>query len=209
MSMPSGPVTMLIAGVTFVAWALAALAGWTGPLGYAAGFLPARVSGIVEVAGAIPLFLTPLGAALIHANLLHVGFNLLMLVFCGRFVEHAVGGRLLALLYVAGAYVAALAQYVVDPTSTVPMVGASGAVSAVVGAYALLYNRQQVRAIGPLSSYAVRLLWLAATWIVIQAMIELASFGSAQRIAVAAHVGGFITGLLLARPLLLWRYRNA
>lgn len=207
--MPPGPVTVAIAGATFVAWAIVALLGLGPMAAVAGGFIPARLSDLVEVGGGVPLVLTPLSATLLHANLLHVGFNLLMLVFCGRFVEQAIGGRLLALLYVVSAYVGALAQYSLDPTSAVPMIGASGAVSGVVGAYALLYSRQQVRAIGPLSAHAVRLLWLAAAWIVIQSMIELASFGTAQRVAVAAHVGGFLAGLLLARPLLLFRYRNA
>lgn len=207
--MPPGPVTVAIAGVTLLAWAIVAMLG-IGPIAaVAAGFIPARVSDLVAVGGGVPLILTPLSAALLHANLLHVGFNLLMLVFCGRFVEQAIGGWLLAVLYVVSAYVAALAQYAVDPTSAVPMVGASGAVSGIVGTYSLLYSRQKVRAIGPLSSHAVRLLWLAAAWIVIQSMIELASFGTTQRVAVAAHVGGFLAGLLLARPLLMFRYRDA
>ena len=58
---------------------------------------------------AVPALLTPLSASLVHANLLHVGFNLMMLVFCGRFVEAAIGGRGFLVLYGVGAYVAALA----------------------------------------------------------------------------------------------------
>ena len=89
------------------------------------------------------------------------------------------------------------------------MIGASGAISAVVGAYAVFFSQQKVRAIGPFSPLVVRIAWLAAAWIFVQALIELATFGSPTRIAIAAHIGGFVTGLILARPMLLWRYRRA
>lgn len=207
--MPPGPATMVIAAVTALCWVVAAFSGYSQIAGVLGGFVPARLSGIVDVPGGVPVLLTPLSATLLHADMLHLGFNMLMLIFCGRFVEGALGGRMLVPLYIVGAYVAALAQYLPDPESLVPMIGASGAVSAVVGAYAVLYSRQRVRAIGPLSSHAVRLLWLAAAWVGIQFMIELASFGSVARVAIAAHIGGFLTGLLLARPLLLYRYRDA
>ena len=115
------------------------------------------------------------------------------------------------MLYGVGAYAACLAQYLVDPASTNPMVGASGAISAIIATYSLLYSQQQVRKVGPLSANLVRVLWLAAGWIAIQLMIGVATSGGAGglgQIAIAAHIGGFLGGLALTRPLLRWRFRK-
>ncbi|MGH6890806.1 MAG: rhomboid family intramembrane serine protease, partial [Dongiaceae bacterium] len=91
----------------------------------------------------------------------------------------------------------------------VPMVGASGAISAVFGCYAMLFGQDRIKPLGPIPPRVIRIVWLAAAWIAIQGLVGIATWGSMTRIAIAAHVGGFIAGLLLARPLLLWRYRKA
>lgn len=213
MKLPAGRMTNGIAAVTFAVFVLLLLGNLIDQAAVLGGFIPARIGDPALMDGivAVPAWLTPLSCTLIHAGWMHIGFNLLMLVFCGRQVEHvlAKGGTLF--LYVAGAYGACLTQWTLDPGSTNPMVGASGAISAIVATYALLYSRQEVRAIGPLSRNIVRVLWLAAGWIVIQLMIGVATAGGFTelgRIAVAAHVGGFLTGLLLTRPLLRWRFRK-
>lgn len=205
--------TTSIATIVFVAFVLLSM---TGQIDYAAvrgGFIPARMQDAGLFAGiwAVPAWLTPLSCTLIHAGWLHVGFNLLMLVFCGRQVEQVLQKGALLLLYLGGAYGAALAQWIIDPTSLNPMVGASGAISAIIATYALLYGQQTVRRIGPFSANFLRVLWLAAGWIVIQLMIGVATaqgFGDLGQIAIAAHIGGFLVGLLLTRPLLRWRFRN-
>src|SRR3546814_19804243 len=71
-------------------------------------------------------------------------------------------------------------------SSDLPMIGASGAISAVMGTYALLYSQNQVKAIGPLSAHAVRILWLAAAWTAIQFMIGIVGMGGIGRIAIGA-----------------------
>lgn len=205
---PVGRVTLAITALTALAWLALVLIGAESSFPMTGGFIPARMTGIVDLPGAAPAWLTPLTATLGHAGLLHLGFNMLMFVYCGRFVEDVVGGGASAVIYVVGAYAAALAQWAVDPSSTVPMIGASGAVSATVGAYAVFFSRSQVKAIGPLSPFVVRVIWLAAGWVFVQSLIGLSNMGSGQ-VAIAAHIGGFIAGLILARPLLLWRYRNA
>jgi membrane associated rhomboid family serine protease len=206
--LPDGRVTQGIAAATGLVFLLLWLSGWLEPAAVLAGFIPARLTGIADLSGAVPVWLTPLTATLVHAGLLHLAFNLLMFVFCGRFVESVIGGGASLGLYVAGAYAAALAQWAVDPASTVPMVGASGAISATVAAYAVFFSRSRVKGIGPFSPFVVRVVWLAAGWIFLQSLIGLAAFAGGH-VAIAAHVGGFIAGLVLARPLLLWRYRKA
>jgi membrane associated rhomboid family serine protease len=170
------------------------------------GFIPARFSEIAPFT-AVPFALTPLTATLLHGGWLHLGFNLLMLVYCGRQVEGVLGALRLIVLYIVGAYGAALGQFLIDPGSTGPMIGASGAISAVVGTYALMFGRGTVKSIGPVPALVVRALWLAAAWVAIQWMVGFATGGTATPIAVAAHVGGFLTGLALTWPLLEWRYR--
>ncbi|PBN43668.1 rhomboid family intramembrane serine protease [Sphingobium sp. D43FB] len=202
-----------IAAISFAVFLILYLTGHIDNAAVLGGFIPARVGDADLLAGlaAVPWWLTPLTCTLIHAGWLHVGFNMLMLVFCGRHVEHVLGKGPTLLLYGVGAYAACGAQWLIDPGSTGPMVGASGAISAVVATYALLYSQQQVRRIGPFSANIVRLAWLAGGWIALQLMIGFATaggMGDLGQIAVAAHIGGFLAGLALTRPLLRWRFRK-
>jgi len=212
---PRARATEAIAVVTAIAWALIALARADEVAALLGGFIPARftpdLSGLVALMPGpnggwfVPAILTPLSATLLHGGALHLGMNLLMLVWCGRFTEAAIGPRCMVLLYLVGAYAAAATQFLWDPGSTVPMIGASGAISAVVGAYALLFNQNEIRAIGPIPASVIRIAWLAAAWIGVQALFGLIY----PHIAIAAHIGGFLAGLALGRPLLLWHYRKA
>ncbi|NNM77947.1 rhomboid family intramembrane serine protease [Sphingomonas sp. ID1715] len=206
--LPPGKVTQGITIATVAAFLLVTIAGWGPVASLYGGFIPARVSGLLNVPGALPVWLTPLSATLLHAGLMHIAFNMVMFLFIGRFTESVIGGPASAFLYVAGAYAAALLHWAIDPLQTVPMVGASGAISATFGAYAVFFGRDRTKGFGPLSGYAVRIIWLASAWIFVQSLIGLAAFGGGQ-VAIFAHIGGFIVGLALARPLLLWRYRKA
>lgn len=214
MMLPRGRATETISAVTFAAFFLAFVTHQMDSVALFAGFIPARVhalaaQGVSLAVPWLPVWLTPLTATLVHAGWLHVGLNLMILLYCGRQVEPLLGPVRLLIIYVAGAYVSALAQWLATPASMVPMVGASGAISAVIGTYALIYSRREVSAIGPFSAQAVRVLWLAAGWTVLQLLIGFAGildqpFGA---IAIWAHIGGFIAGLLLARPMLQSRFR--
>jgi membrane associated rhomboid family serine protease len=181
--------------------------------GYAAsmrgGFIPARLSGIETDYLAVPALLTPLSCTLLHAGLLHLAMNMLMLGFTGRETERAVGPWGILVLYVVGAYAAAFAQWLPDPQSATPMIGASGAASAVVGAYSLLFGRSRAQAIGPIPAQVVHVAWLAVAWTVVNLMIAYAFLGAGVAVAAAAHIGGFFAGLALAKPLLIWRWRRA
>jgi membrane associated rhomboid family serine protease len=157
-----------------------------------------------------PFFLTPLTATLLHASFLHLAFNLLIHLFCGRAVEGALGPVGLLILYLVGAYTAALGHYLAGPNEIVPMVGASGAISAIIGAYAMLFGRNRVKVADARLALWLNVLWLLAAWVVLQvAMGIVFGAGEGLLLAVGAHIGGFVAGVALARPLLLWRYRNA
>jgi membrane associated rhomboid family serine protease len=193
-------------------WALLWLTGLNDAAISAAGFVPARMAVVADqyaaASWAVPALLTPISSVFVHSGLWHVGFNLLMLLFCGRHVEYLLGRAAMLLIAAVGAYGAAAGQWLVDPASPIPIVGASGAISALFGCYAMLFQQQRTASWGPFPGYVVRMAGLLAGWTVIQLMLGLLSTGP-YLIAVFAHIGGFATGLLLARPLLQWRFRSA
>lgn len=200
--------TATIAVVTLVSFVVLNAMGKLDLAASVGGFIPARLSGL-QVIGGLPVWLTPLSATLLHAGAIHIGFNLLMLFYCGREDEVALGPAGVITLYIVGAYAAAAAQYVVGPHSDVPMIGASGAISALVGAYSILYGQRRPSRYPPAVARWLHIAWLAVAWIVVQLMLGLVSRTEGMAIAAAAHIGGFIAGLVLARPMLAWRYRKA
>ncbi len=204
-----GRLTRWIVIVTTVCWVIPALFGWDEVVALLAGFIPARMNMGFPALLAVPAFLTPLSATLVHGGMLHLLSNMLMLIICARDVERVLGGRGLAALYYFSAYAAAIGHYLMEPTSVQPMVGASGAISGVVGTYAMLFSQKRTKRIGPIPAHYVHALWLAAAWVGIQWLMGLAAVGSGYNIAIAAHIFGFFAGLVLARGLLAWRYRKA
>lgn len=192
-----------------MAWGLAAGLGIGDLAAIWAGFIPARLEGLTADVPLAPFVLTPLTATLVHGGLMHLIFNLLIHLFCGRAVESLIGGRQFILLYVIGAYAAAAAHYAVNPLETIPMVGASGAISAVLGAYAMMFGRNRVRVANPTAALLLNSLWLMAAWVILQVIVGFTFETPGARIAIAAHIGGFLAGLILAKPLLLLRYRGA
>jgi membrane associated rhomboid family serine protease len=205
----TGSITNLIAALTAVAWLLAVVTGQSENAQLALGFVPARLSGAVVPWPALPAVMTPLTATLVHAGLIHLGFNLLIFVWCGTAVERVLGKTGLIVLYLVGAYAAALAQWATDPMGTVPMVGASGAISAVMGAFALSFGRAKAFTNNLRVNRWINVVWLLVAWVVLQLMMGWLAGGQGYLLATPAHVGGFAAGLLLQRPLLLWRYRKA
>jgi len=201
--------TVVITILTGVAWLLVALFSRDSWAAMTIGFIPARFSGVPTLYPAVPAWLTPLSSTIVHGGALHVGLNLLMLVWCGSKVERVLGAGPLVLLYVVGAYTAAIAQWLASPMSPTPMIGASGAISAVIGAFAISFGQQKRIVASPSLNRSLNALWLLAAWVVLQMMTGLLAGTQGYLLATPAHIGGFIAGLLLQRPLLMWRYRNA
>ena len=201
--------TNIIVAVTAIAWIIAAVLGKSVDAAYVLGFIPLRMSGIALPFAAAPVWLTPLTATLVHSNLVHLGFNLLILLWCGTQVERVLGAPGLIVLYVVGAYASAIAQWAVAPHANVPMIGASGAISAVMGAFALSFGRAKPFTSNLMVNRWVNVAWLLVAWTVLQAMMGWLGNQEGYLLATPAHVGGFAAGLLLQRPLLLWKYRKA
>jgi membrane associated rhomboid family serine protease len=205
----SARVTLAIAAITAAAWLIVSTLGLDALAAQSGGFIPADVGRFDRYDAAALTLLTPITATLVHANGIHIVFNLLILLFCGRAVETILGARGLIVLYLVGAYASAAAQWALDPSSTVPMVGASGAISAVLGAYAMLFGRNRVKLANPALALWLNALWLAVTWVALQLLIGFTFRGMGMLVAIGAHIGGFFAGLMLTKPLLLLRYRGA
>ena len=201
--------TNIIVALTALAWVIAVLLGKSEQAAYALGFIPLRLTGAAMPFAAAPAVLTPLTATLAHSGLVHLGFNLLILLWCGSQVERVIGPVGLVIMYVIGAYAAAAAQWWVNPHGAMPMIGASGAISAVMGAFALSYGRAKAFTHNLRLNRWINVAWLMVAWIVLQMMMGWLGNQQGYLLATPAHVGGFAAGLLLQRPLLLWRYRRA
>ena len=201
--------TAWIAILTAIVSVLIEILGYREAAAVAMGFIPDRWSGAVLLTPAVPSVLTPLSATLVHGGFLHLLLNLIVFVWCGSAVERVLGTGPMLLIYALAAYVAAAAQWLVDPFGQVPMIGASGAISGVIGAFALSFGQQKRLVASDSLNRMLNAAWLLAAWVVLQLMTGMLAGIQGVLLATPAHVGGFLAGLALQRPLLLWRYRTA
>jgi membrane associated rhomboid family serine protease len=172
-----------------------------------AGLVPARITaafaGATAAGPALATFITHM---FLHSGLLHLGLNMLFLLWVGRYVEWVTGRAALVGIFLFGGIAGGIMQVAATPSSMAPVVGASGAIAAVFGAYAVLFARSRVRPrtiLGiTISGETLTSLWYAATWIGLQLLTGLAfNTGNGFAIAIWTHIGGFLAGLLLGR---LW-----
>ncbi len=201
--------SVIIAAVTALAWLVTWALGLTDQAAAAMGFIPDRFSGGVLAFPAVPAVLTPLSATLVHSGFFHLALNLLILLWCGSWVERVLGTGPMILIYVVSAFVGAALQWAFYPHVNAPMVGASGAVSGLIGAFALSFGRPRRVVKSERVNRWLNAAWLLAAWVVLQLMTAFLARSEGLLLATPAHVGGFLAGLALQRPLLLWRYRKA
>jgi membrane associated rhomboid family serine protease len=139
-----------------------------------------------------------------HAGLMHLAGNMLYLWIFGDNVEDSMGRFKYLIFYFVGGTVAALTHILTNPSSEIPTVGASGAISAVLGAYLVLFPRSRVMTLIPLGFYLKMTLVPASIvlglWFVLQLFSGVLSLGGPDVGGVAfwAHIGGFLAGVALA-----------
>jgi membrane associated rhomboid family serine protease len=144
-----------------------------------------------------------------HAGLAHIGGNMLYLWIFGDNVEDRVGHGRYLIFYLVGGLVADVAHFLTDPYSTIPTVGASGAIAAVLGAYLIYFPGSQIATFIPLPLgifYKLTMLPAAVVlgfWFVFQLFDGVAALGGGEASGVAywAHIGGFVAGILMAKLL--------
>jgi membrane associated rhomboid family serine protease len=136
----------------------------------------------------------------LHANLLHVGGNMLFLWIFGNNVEDRLGEVKFVIIYFAAGIAGSLLQVFITPNSTIPMLGASGAISGILAAYVLYFPRARVLTfIVPFFVFTLPAFLFIGYWIALQALNAFLNLGAVGGgVAFFAHVGGFVTGLILA-----------
>jgi membrane associated rhomboid family serine protease len=149
-----------------------------------------------------PAFLTIFSSMFMHGGWLHIAFNMLFLWVFGNNVEDSMGRPKFVGFYLLGGVAAALAQVAISPDSTVPLVGASGAIAAVLGGYALLYPRARVLTIFFLFFIfflEIPAMVLLGLWIFLQFLPAVGQLATPEvgsgGVAYWAHIGGFLFGL--------------
>jgi len=183
------------------------------------GLIPGELLGEVSGSGPCPIgppnWLAPLTSMFLHGSWFHLLANLWFLWIFGNNVEDSMGHARFVAFYVLCGLAAAALQVAADPGSAVPMVGASGAIGGVMGAYVLLYPRVHVYVLIVLGFYvttvAVPAVLMLGYWFLLQVF---GGFGSLAAegggVAFWAHVGGFVAGailvLLFRNPRLLERH---
>jgi membrane associated rhomboid family serine protease len=160
-----------------------------------------------------PVYLTLITAMFLHAGWLHIGGNMLFLYIFGDNVEDRLGHLAYLAFYLFCGIIASLAQIFVDPNSTIPSLGASGAIAGVLGSYIVLFPWAGVRTIIFLFVFVTIVtlpaIILIGIWFALQFFNGIAALSTVQQgmggVGYFAHVGGFVTGLVITlalRPLL-------
>jgi len=165
----------------------------------------ALAPGMACLVGTAPKYWTVLTSMFMHGGWLHLIGNMVFLWVFGNNIEDVMGHGKFLIFYLLCGVVAAATQTFVSPHSLVPMVGASGAISGVLGAYILLYPNVRVHTLILLPFFITTVAlpaWvMLGYWILIQVLSGLGSLSEIEKGGVAffAHVGGFIAGLVLVK----------
>lgn len=173
-------------------------------IGVSLGFSPSSLTypnSAASHAYGIPPAVTVLTSMFLHGSILHIAGNMLYLWIFGNNVEEAMGHVKYLLFYLLSGLGAAAGFYFMEPSSDMPMIGASGAISGVLAAYVLLFPRNKVTVIIPLGiifyPIAISAVWVVGAWFVLQLISAAFSDPSQPGTAWWAHVGGFAMGAVL------------
>ncbi len=202
---PAVTIGLIVAcAAVFILELLMPIGGWSrNQLFFYAGAVPYEITNRVDlVAGdPVPWWATPFTSMFLHGGWAHLVFNMLFLWIFGNNVEDTMGRLRFIVFYIVCGLVATAAQVAIDPSSTVPTIGASGAIAGVLGAYIVLFPRAKVLSLIPLFIFFPMILvpaWvLLILWFAWQLIEGLAAIGGQTDVAFFAHIGGFVAGLAL------------
>lgn len=171
---------------------------------YSLGVIPAVLLNKVQLPAElvlVPAEVTIFTSMFLHGGFFHLAGNMLYLWIFGNNVEDAMGKIRFIIFYFVCGVVAALGQIMQNPDSTIPMVGASGAISGILGAYLLLYPHARVLVLIPLGFFTqlIRIPagWVLGLWFLMQLISSAVTSSEGGGVAWFAHIGGFIAGLVL------------
>jgi membrane associated rhomboid family serine protease len=154
---------------------------------------------IQHFATPLPVYFNFLSSMFMHGDIMHLFGNMLFLWIFGDNLEDRLGHLRYAVFYIVCGIAAAIAQIIMGPNSIIPMLGASGAISGIMGGYVLLFPHKRVRAfilrfLTEVPAYAA-----VGIWIVYQIVLGYLSPSEGGGVAYAAHIGGFVAGLALIK----------
>ena len=159
-------------------------------------------------------FLTLVSSQFLHGSILHLASNMLYLWIFGDNVEDRLGHGRFLLLYLGSGVVAAVTQLLISPRSAIPMVGASGAIAGILGAYFLMFPSAEIVTLVPLGLWwdtiEIPAMVFLGLWFLLQWFAGLTTIGQVADVggvAFWAHIGGFVTGLIgvrIIRPQRRW-----
>lgn len=171
---------------------------------YALGLIPAVIFGEDVLSPAlvwVPTYTTIFTSMFLHGGWMHLIGNMLYLWVFGNNIEAAMGHVKFIVFYLLCGVGAFLAQGLPDTGSEIPMIGASGAISGVLGAYLLLYPKVQVTVVIPifvlLKTIRIPALYVLGVWFIMQLVSQLNAGDQQGGVAFGAHIGGFIVGMML------------
>ncbi len=170
------------------------------------GLIPLEISsGDRLIPHPVPLYATLLTSMFVHGGLFHLGGNMLYLWIFGDNIEDRMGRLKFLIFYLLSGLGAAATQIWADPASKIPMVGASGAISGVLGAYLFLFPHARVLTLIPLGLFSrvveIPAVVVLGLWIVVQVLNGVMTLGAqVGGVAWLAHVGGFVAGLVMVIP---------
>ncbi len=197
--------TLMVACIGAFLWQFSQSAEAQNAIVYALGVTPAVIFDHRELPENlvwVPEYVTVFTSMFLHGGWMHLIGNMLYLWVFGNNIESAMGHLRFIIFYVVCGVAAVLAQALPDTDSVVPMIGASGAISGVLGAYLLLYPRARVTIIVPIliiiKTFKVPAMLVLGGWFVMQLVSSAMARGQeGGGVAFGAHIGGFIAGMLL------------
>lgn len=202
-SFPFITIILIVACVLIFMWQLSL--GKNGQTAvYIFGAIPALIFGFKSLppeAALIPAWATAFTSMFLHGGWMHLLGNMLYLWIFGNNIEDAMGKKRFIVFYLLCGLAALFANALPDPQSTIPMIGASGAISGVLGAYLLLFPHARVLVAIPFGIFihTTRLAagWVLGFWFVLQIVNSMLTSGQQGGVAWGAHIGGFVAGMVL------------
>jgi len=218
-------VNYLFIGINVLVFVLLQQLGSNDAFSYAFSLVPREVTSGVDLTGVIPVtnsagqvlgeiqhFQTPLpvyfnflSSMFMHGDIMHIFGNMLFLWIFGDNLENLLGHLRFAVFYLVCGFAAALAQVVMEPSSAIPMLGASGAISGVLGGYLVLFPKREVRAIIFNFLTTVPAFVALGLWIGYQILLGFLAPAGQGGVAYTAHIGGFIAGVVLVKVFAIGR----
>ena len=176
----------------------------TGKLFYSYGLIPSVLMGHNQLPldlYSIPAYMTIFSSMFLHGGFMHLAGNMLYMWIFADNIEDNLGPINFLIFYIISGVGAAMAQVLMDTQSQIPMVGASGAIGGVLGAYLINHPHARVLVLIPFGFFSqlikIRALYVLGFWFVLQFINSSMMSSEGGGVAYAAHIGGFLSGMIL------------